>query len=87
MLFVLEFVGYRHHPYCFTGTHFFLKLISGRAKMVNHLSQPFIAAVILWKQKRNVLCAYYTEALCQIISPAVEQIAKLILKFPNAYLN
>lgn len=65
-----------------------LKLISGGTEMANHLSRPFIASVILWKQKkRSVLCAYYTEAICQIISPAAEQIAKFILKLPNAYLN
>ena len=31
--------------------------------------------------------AYYTKALSQIISPAVEQIVNLILKLPNVYLN
>lgn len=45
--------------------------------------------MILWKQKgeNDVLCAYNTKALSQIISPAVEQIANFILKLPNVYLN
>lgn len=65
-----------------------LKWISGGTEMANHLSQPCIASGILWKQKKgSVLRAYDTEAICQIISPAVEQIAALISKLPNAYLN
>lgn len=86
---VLDFVGYGHynHP-CFPGTHIFLKLIGSRLEVASHSSQPFIASESLWKQKkRNVLCAYCTEAMHQIVSPAVEQIAKFILKLPSVYLN
>lgn len=55
---------------------------------MDNSSWLFIASTILWKQKgENVLCAYYTKAVTQLISPAVEQIANLILKLPNVYFN
>lgn len=47
-----------------------------------------MASVILWKQKgENVLWAYFTKAVSQIISPAVKQTANLILKLPDVYFN
>lgn len=47
-----------------------------------------MASVILWKQKgENVLQTYFTKAISQIISPAAEQIANLILKLPDVYFN
>lgn len=47
-----------------------------------------MASVILWKQKgANVLWACFTKAITQITSPAVEQIANLILKLPDIYFN
>lgn len=67
-------------------TYFFLQ-IHGRLEVASCSSQSFISSEILWKQKQDVLCAYYTEAIRQIVPPAVEQIAKLILKLPNTYLN
>lgn len=88
MLFALELVGYEHHPYCFTGTRAYFP--PKMDQWWNRNGKPFISALHrFWdslEAEGKCLTCYDTEAMSDHF-PAVEQIAALIFKLPNAYLN
>lgn len=80
-MFILEFMGLWASSLLFYRNTYFLKIDQWQTTNGEQLILSVFVPVIFWKQKvENVLCAYDTKAISQLISPAVEQIANLVVK-------